>query len=146
METVNTPLIEREFPEADIFEKLDLGDNKINEELSELQRDLKSKLKNRADVAGQCKAYNKLGTAYHHLFMFDKAEICHNLHLELSNPLQLTLIPVQHKKTIDPKEKKCALVNLGCVYHAKREYELAVQTFKEALLISEEVPIIIYSL
>ena len=128
----------RELPEADIFEREDFGDDTVTEELSQLQKDLKAKLKNRKDVAGQCLAYNKLGTAYHRLFKFDKAELCHHYHQHLSKPV-LIAIPFQDKRTGNRHEEKCALVNLGCVYHAKREYELALLTFKEASDIADEV-------
>ena len=129
----------RVLPEDDIFQKLNLGDDTVNKEFAQLQRGLSSKLKNPADISGQCLAYNNLGTAYHRLFKFDKAEICHNAHLRLSNPSKQTGIPFKQQKPVDPKEKKCALINLGCVYHAKREYELAVQTFKKALIIAVKV-------
>ena len=136
--TVEPPAHQRELPEADIYEIENVGDDALNEGLTQLQNDLKLKLKSRKDIDGQCLAYNNLGTAYHRLFKFDKAELCHHYHLLLSKAVT-TAMPFIDKRPENLKEKKCALANLGCVYHAKREYELALQTFKKALALCEEV-------
>lgn len=132
------PETARELPEADIYEVENFGSDLINEELAKLQADLKEKLKNRKDIKAQCVAYNNLGTAFFRLFKFDKAELCHHHHFLLSKPVT-TAIPFADKRPGDKNEEKIALVNLGCVYKGKREFELALQTFKNALDLAEEL-------
>lgn len=128
----------RELPEVDIFEVPNFGNDDVNSKISALQTELKLKIKDRKNVDAQYVACNNLGTAYYRLFKFDKAEVCHHMHLQLSKPVTNAL-PFQDKRDANKKEERIALVNLGCVYHCKREFELALQTFKEAYDIAVEV-------
>lgn len=121
----------RELPDVDIYEKPNFGDENVDVNITALQTTLKEKLKGK-DVEQKYIAYNDLGTAYFRLFKFDKAELCHHQHLQLSKPVT-TAIPFQDKRPANKKEERTALINLGCVYHAKREFELALQTFKTSL-------------
>ena len=82
--------------------------------------------------------YYGLGTAYYRLFKFDKAELCHYQHLQLAKP-SASALALASKRPPNKKEEMIALTNLGCVYQAKREFELALQTFKKAYDIAEEV-------
>lgn len=144
-EQVEKPKIDimlRELPEVDIFEVPNFGNDDVNNKIIEMQTDLKLKIKDKKNVDGQYVACNNLGTAYYRLFKFDKAEICHFMHLQLSKPVTST-IPFQNKRAANKKEERIALVNLGCVYQCKREFELALQTFKEAYDLAVEV--ILYS-
>lgn len=78
------------------------------------------------------------GTAYFRLFKFDKAELCHHYHLQLSKPAASALA-LASKRPPNKKEEMVALANLGCVYQAKLESELALQTYKKAYDIAVEV-------
>ena len=127
----------REIPLANIYEFPTFGHEDVDKNVSDLQTKLKESLKTK-DRAQICSAYNQLGTAYYRLFQYDKAELCHLKHLVQSKPVEA--VPgIQCAKEGDPNEERIALVNLGCVYHANREYELALQTFRDALVLAEEV-------
>jgi len=92
-------------------------------------------------IQNYCKLYpiffSNTGTAYYRIFKFNKAELCHHYHLQLSKPN--TAIGFGDKRPANKKEERIALTNLGCVYHAKREFELALQTYKKAFDLGVEV-------
>lgn len=92
---------------------------------------------------GLCLAYNKLGIAYFRLFDFERSEVCNQRHLLLSRANKFDIIS-RNSKGENKIEKKIALVNIGCVFHAKRDFNLALDAFKEAMEIAEEVLVLFY--
>ncbi|XP_066925496.1 G-protein-signaling modulator 2-like [Clytia hemisphaerica] len=127
----------RELPDVDIYEKPKFGNEDVETSVMELQKILKEKLKGK-NIEEKYMAYNDLGTAYYRLFKFDKAELCHHQHLQLAKP-SASALALASKRPPNKKEEMIALTNLGCVYQAKREFELALQTFKKAYDIAEEL-------
>ena len=128
-------LKKRKLPNADIYEKPNFGDDIINNQIIELQKAVKDALKDSKNTSSQCLAYNNLGTAYFRLLKYDAAELCFDLHLKLAKS-STSLVTFGNKKKY---ELKAAMINLGCIYHMKREYELALQTFRDAIDYAEEV-------
>jgi len=130
--------VSKELPEADIYETMEFGADNINENLKALMNKLVLSLKNSNNYESQMVAYNSLGIAYCRLFCYDKAELCHNKHLQLTYPMK-SLMPLQKARAENKSEQKTALINLAYVYHAKRKFELSLQTLKMALDIAVEL-------
>jgi len=128
---------ERTLPEDDIFEKMDFNHEATNTKISQLQKDLKTSLTSGSSDQ-QMLAYNQLGIGYFRLFCYDKAELCHHQHLQLSYPYE-PKIAIQKPRPENKNEQKIALVNLGAVYKANSKYELALQTYRTAIIIAEEL-------
>ncbi|XP_012558370.1 tetratricopeptide repeat protein 28 isoform X1 [Hydra vulgaris] len=130
-----TEPIKRNQPKADLYETPNFGDEVVNKKIAELQQGLKDSLKDSRNKFAQCLAYNNLGTAYFRLFKYDAAEICFDLHLQIAKE-STHLITFGNKSKY---EAKTAIINLGCTYHMKKEYELALQTFREAIDLADEL-------
>ena len=125
----------RLFEHVDIYESEKYGNETIENTVIDLIKAVRSeKLIN---VMGQCEAYNKLGIAYYRLLRFDKAEVCHQKHLLLSQPKNKDML--KRGRELNKKEMKIALVNLGCTFHAKREYPLALEAYEAAMKVAREV-------
>ena len=129
-----------------IYELPNFGDDVTNQTMKELVSDLKSALMlnytNPTDPEGnvklQCHGYNRLGIAYYRLLRFNLAEVCHRKHLKLSqagDPKNM----MERNRKLNPVEMRISLVNIGTVFHAKGDNELALSAYDFALEKAEEV-------
>lgn len=129
-----------------VYEIPNFGNDETNMTMKGLVGDLKAALMlnytNPTDSEGnvklQCHSYNRLGIAYYRLLRFNQAEICHRKHLQLSQAGDPKNMMERNRKS-SPVEMRIALVNIGTVFHAKQDNQLALDAYGFAMEKAEEL-------